>query len=67
MRNPMVWFEIVGQHSDNLHDFYAEVLGWQSRPRDTPRRRGAGAPPVAPRRDFPRRSAPRRRARRPGG
>ena len=55
MRKPMVWFEIVGQHSDSLHDFYAEVLGWQRDPAHC----AAPAPkPAAPagRRDFPRRS-----------
>ena len=29
MRTPMVWFEIIGQHSDSLSDFYAEVLDWR--------------------------------------
>ncbi|HSD28958.1 MAG TPA: VOC family protein [Vicinamibacteria bacterium] len=29
MRTHMVWFEILGQHSDNLHGFYAELLGWK--------------------------------------
>ena len=29
MRHPLVWFEIVGQHSDSLREFYAEVLDWR--------------------------------------
>ena len=28
MRNDLIWFELAGQHSDNLSDFYSEVLGW---------------------------------------
>jgi predicted enzyme related to lactoylglutathione lyase len=55
MRTPVVWFEIVGQHSDSLHDFYEELLGWNSEARTPPSaRRGA----LPPRRSlFPRRSA----------
>ena len=39
MRTPMVWFEIIGQHSDNLRAFYAEVLDWplDARHRAAPR------------------------------
>jgi predicted enzyme related to lactoylglutathione lyase len=36
MRAPMVWFEIAGQHSDNLRDFYAELLGWRAEPPKAP-------------------------------
>jgi predicted enzyme related to lactoylglutathione lyase len=39
----MVWFEIVGQHSDGLLDFYAEVLGWEADARQ-PRSPRAGGP-----------------------
>jgi hypothetical protein len=28
MARPVVWFEILGQHGDSLHGFYAELLGW---------------------------------------
>lgn len=28
MGNPVVWFELVGQHGDSLQGFYREVLGW---------------------------------------
>jgi predicted enzyme related to lactoylglutathione lyase len=52
----MVWFELVGQHSDSLHDFYAEVLGWQRDARHPPAPRN-GAPPAS-RKAFLRRSAP---------
>ncbi|HEX5067238.1 MAG TPA: VOC family protein [Myxococcota bacterium] len=55
MRKPLIWFEVAGQHSDNLKDFYAEVLGWQSDVKRTPPDRVAGA--AAPRRGFFRRSA----------
>jgi predicted enzyme related to lactoylglutathione lyase len=51
MRTPVVWFELVGQHSDTLRDFYEEVLGWQR----------AAVPPAPPRRSrpgFPRRRPP---------
>lgn len=36
MRTHMVWFEILGQHSDSLHGFYAELLGWQFDTRHPP-------------------------------
>jgi predicted enzyme related to lactoylglutathione lyase len=55
MRKPIVWFEIAGQHSDSLHDFYAEVLGWQRDPAHCPAPRPAAPLPV-------RRAAPRRAA-----
>jgi predicted enzyme related to lactoylglutathione lyase len=29
MPRPIVWFEAVGQHGDNLKSFYGEVLGWR--------------------------------------
>src|SRR5262245_32340397 len=32
----MVWFEIIGQHSDSLREFYAEVLDWPLDPRHPP-------------------------------
>jgi predicted enzyme related to lactoylglutathione lyase len=50
----MVWFELVGQHSDSLHDFYAELLDWrlETRHRAAPRRG-----PWAGRRVFSRRPA----------
>ena len=55
MRTPMVWFEIIGQHSDNLRDFYAEVLDWTLDARHpTAPRNGL---PVAGRSASPRRSA----------
>lgn len=28
MGNPVVWFELLGQHGDSLPGFYREVLGW---------------------------------------
>ncbi len=28
MPRPIVWFEALGQHGDNLKSFYGEVLGW---------------------------------------
>jgi predicted enzyme related to lactoylglutathione lyase len=55
MRKPIVWFEIVGQHSDTLHDFYAEVLGWQRDPSHPTVPASRPAPAPAGRRDFPRR------------
>ena len=36
MRTPVVWFEIVGQHTDSLRDFYAELLDWKDEPRHAP-------------------------------
>jgi predicted enzyme related to lactoylglutathione lyase len=36
MTTPVVWFEILGQHGDSLHGFYAELLGWRFDPRDEP-------------------------------
>lgn len=55
MRNPLIWFEVSGQHSDNLRDFYTEVLGWRADARQpSPPRSGAAA---ARRRGFFRRSA----------
>jgi predicted enzyme related to lactoylglutathione lyase len=36
MATPMVWFEVLGQHGDSLHDFYAELLGWQFDGSETP-------------------------------
>jgi predicted enzyme related to lactoylglutathione lyase len=32
MSHPVVWFEALGQHGDNLHGFYRELLGWQFDP-----------------------------------
>ena len=32
MPRPIVWFEAVGQHGDNLKSFYGEVLGWRFDP-----------------------------------
>src|SRR5262245_26491186 len=56
MRTPMVWFEIIGQHSDSLRDFYAEVLDWRLDARHpTAPRNGA---PVARRGFIPRRAVP---------
>jgi predicted enzyme related to lactoylglutathione lyase len=42
MTTPVVWFEILGQHGDNLHAFYAELLGWKFDP-------GHGMQPAAAR------------------
>jgi predicted enzyme related to lactoylglutathione lyase len=47
MECPMVWFEALGQHADNLEGFYGEVLGWRF---DARRRRRKPALPAAPRR-----------------
>jgi predicted enzyme related to lactoylglutathione lyase len=41
MSAPIVWFEVLGQHGDNLQDFYAEVLGWSFDAKPPP-------PPVRP-------------------
>ena len=43
MSAPIVWFEVLGQHGDNLQDFYAEVLGWSfdTKPPPPPVRAGA--------------------------
>ena len=52
MRSHMVWFEILGQHTDSLHGFYAELLGWQFDARQHPSpERGAPAAngPLVPR------------------
>src|SRR5262245_45926219 len=57
MRAPMVWFEIVGQHSDSLRQFYAEVLDWQLDARQ-PRAPRNGAPNTS-RRVFPQRTRDR--------
>jgi predicted enzyme related to lactoylglutathione lyase len=35
MTTPVVWFEILGQHGDSLHGFYAELLGWEFEGRDS--------------------------------
>jgi predicted enzyme related to lactoylglutathione lyase len=52
MRSHMVWFEILGQHTDSLHGFYAELLGWQFDARHPPSlERGA---PGTPGSVFPR-------------
>ena len=52
MRSHMVWFEILGQHTDSLHGFYSELLGWQFDTRQHPSpARGA---PVANGTPFPR-------------
>lgn len=32
MSTPVVWFEVMGQHGDNLQDFYQELLGWRFDP-----------------------------------
>ena len=29
MSPPIVWFEVVGQHADELKGFYTELLGWR--------------------------------------
>jgi hypothetical protein len=29
LRNPVVWFEVMGQHADKLRKFYRELLGWE--------------------------------------
>ena len=55
MRKPLIWFELAGQHSDNLRDFYAEVLGWQADPRKPARPRDPA--PRSRLRGFFRRSA----------
>jgi predicted enzyme related to lactoylglutathione lyase len=33
MSTPVVWFEVMGQHGDNLQGFYQELLGWRFDPR----------------------------------
>src|SRR4030095_6084072 len=64
MATPLVWFEVLGQHGDSLHGFYAELLGWQFDPRSAsePRkgpgrgmleRRGTRGPSPPPRRRWP--------------
>lgn len=63
MRDPVVWFEIVGQHSDTLRDFYAELLDWKDEPRHTaappvPRNLAQGARRSAFARRAPAQSAP---------
>ena len=58
MPKPLVWFEIIGQHSDTLREFYAEVLDWPLDSRHpTAPRNGA---PLAIRRALRRRPAPDR-------
>jgi uncharacterized protein len=43
MATPVVWFEVLGQHGDSLHGFYAELLGWQFDPRSASEpRKGPG-------------------------
>ena len=27
--NPVVWFEVMGQNTDKLRSFYADLLGWR--------------------------------------
>jgi len=64
VRHPLVWFEIVGQHSDSLREFYAEVLDWRlDAPLDAPLP-AAPRERVAGRRALARRSA-RERSRPP--
>jgi uncharacterized protein len=48
MPDPVVWFEALGQHGDNLHGFYQELLGWQFDPQ-----RAIPAPPEARLRRLP--------------
>ena len=43
MRHHRVWFELGGQHSDTLRDFYAELLGWQDDDRSAPSPRAAAS------------------------
>jgi predicted enzyme related to lactoylglutathione lyase len=54
MRPHRVWFELIGQHSDTLHDFYSELLGWRDDDSRAPPPRTAAA--ATSRRIFPRRS-----------
>ena len=55
MRKPLIWFEVAGQHSDNLMGFYEDVLGWRPDSKELSPARGTA---VAPRRrGFFRRSA----------
>ncbi len=42
MATPVVWFEVLGQHADSLHGFYAELLGWQFEGRKPPVRGNGG-------------------------
>ena len=56
MRKPLIWFELAGQHSDSLRDFYTEVLGWCSESRRQPPAPRNGASQRR-RRSFFRRSA----------
>ena len=60
MQTPMVWFEIIGQHSDSLRQFYAEVLDWQldARHRTSPRSGLVASPRALARRGAPGRSTP---------
>ena len=55
MRNDLIWFELAGQHSDNLRDFYSEVIGWSPDARRYPPAPRSGAP--TGRRGFFRRRA----------
>lgn len=42
MAKPVVWFELLGQHGDNLSHFYRELLGWDfAAPSPPPRSRPA--------------------------
>lgn len=55
MRKALIWFELAGQHSDSLRDFYEEVLGWQADARQSPMPRNGA--PARRRAGFFRRSA----------
>ena len=59
MRTPLVWFEVIGQHSDSLREFYAEVLDWRLDARQPAASRN-GAPVARRGSVFARRSAPQR-------
>ncbi len=58
MSHPVVWFELLGQHGDDLHGFYRELLGWEFDPRRFAEHPWAG-------RSDTRRLAFRRRSRAP--
>jgi len=57
---PVVWFELVGQHGDSLRGFYRELLGWEF---DAPA--APSSAPASPRPPPRRRVVPFRRSARP--
>lgn len=59
MPEPVVWFELVGQHGDTLRGFYRELLGWEF---DTSVAPSSPAAPVPSGRRRGRRAVPFRRS-----